>query len=401
MLLRLLARLAPPDLPGLDVLRLSGMALLAGAGLLVRSLERLMSIHLGYRAEHLAIVTLVRPVTQDSAAAALTRMYERVAPALRALPGVVALTPVDADPFYGPQVFTARWAAQDQSHADALANPLIPWEVAGEEYFRTFDVPLLSGPGLLATDVADEPRVAVVSRAVARRFWPGDDPVGKQLRLVGDTSATPWVTVVGVAGDIRYRMLREATPTVYLPWQQWFFQGVVAIRTNGPLAPLLPALREAVRAADPEASIARAAPMDALVAQQRALSRGSTLLLSAFGLSALVLAAIALFGVMAAAVRERTHELGVRAALGATPARLRAEVLREAGTITAGRAAIGLAGALAASRWLRELLYEVSPTDPLALAGAAVLLFAVALAAAWVPAWRATHAHPMRALSAE
>jgi putative ABC transport system permease protein len=462
-LLLMLPRLAPPDLPRLDVLRLSPLPLLAAtlatlvalllaglvptltaarrelaaplrldarggrsgrsrrrwrewlvssqvalalvllacSALLARSMERLARVPLGYRADHLSILTLARPVNFDSVDAQMASLYERAEPLIRAVPGVESITPIAADPFYGPQVFTSRWAPAGESDAEARANPLIPFEVGGPEYFRTFDIPLLRGRGFLATDGPDAPPVVIVSRAVAERFWPGQDPVGKQLRLVGDTSAGAWHTVVGEAGDIRYRAIRQATPTVYAPWHQLFFQGVIAIRTTTTLDAVLPGLRQAVRAAVPGGTIARADAMDDLLAGQLALPRLSALLVSGFGLTALLLVAVGLYGVMAAAVRERTHELGIRAALGATPARLRRDVLGRAGVITAAGGATGLVTALATTRFLRALLYGVGPTDPAALLAACGLLLTVALLAAYVPAWRATRADPARALRAE
>ncbi len=377
------------------------LVMLTGAGLLVRSLDRLTRVPLGYRPEHLSILTIAKPIPPDSAMSEFIALYDRVAPRIVAIPGVVSMTPVTADPFYGAHVFTGRWTAEGESDATARANPLVPFEVGGPDYFRTFDIPLLRGRGFLETDVAGAPPVVIVSRAVAERFWPGEDPVGKQVRFVGDTSADAWHTVVGEAADIRFRSVREATPTMYMPWRQTFFQGVVALRTKGPLATVLPALRRAVQGADPEATIARARTMDGLLDEQLALPRVSTLILSAFGGAALLLAGIGLYGTMASAVRERTHELGIRAALGATPARLLGGVLAQAAAIAGAGAAIGVAGAVAATRFLRALLFEVRPTDPAALLGACALLLAVAILAAYVPAWRATRADPSRALRAE
>ncbi len=378
------------------------LVMLAGAGLLVRSLDRLGRIPLGYRPEQLSIVTLARPVAADSDRQKLVTLYERIAPALRALPGVHSITPVAAGPFYGPQVFTALVAPAEQAEADARRNPLVGWEVGGAEYFRTFDIPLLRGRGFEPTNVPGAPPVVVVSRSVAAMFWPGADPVGKRLRFVGDTSGAPLLTVIGEAADIRYKALRSATPMIFLPWRQMmFFQGYVAIRTTAAVGGVLPALRGIVHDADPEARLAGVETMDGLVGRQLALPRLSTLLLSAFGLAALLLAAIGLYGVMATSVREQTAELGIRAALGASPAQLRTGVLEHAGTIAATGAAVGIAAALAVTGFLRSLLFEVRPTDPAALAGAAALLLAVALLAAGVPAWRATRADPMRALKAE
>ncbi|HET7584984.1 MAG TPA: ADOP family duplicated permease [Gemmatimonadaceae bacterium] len=377
------------------------LVMLAGAGLVVKSLDRLLHVPLGYTPSHLAILTITRPVVGDSGEQQMRAMYELAAPRFRALRAVEAVTPVDAEPFYGPQVFVARWAAEGQPDALAEASPFIPWEVAGTEYFRTFRIPLIRGRGFEKTDVDGAPRVVVVAHAVAERYWPGENPIGKRLRLVGDTSASPWMTVVGEAGDIRYRTVREATPSIYVPWRQWFFQGIIAVRTTVPLESALPDLRRALRDVDPQARIARAQPMDALIDNQLALPRLSTLLLSALGGAALVLAAIGLYGVMAAAVREEAHDIGIRSALGATPGRLRAEVLQRAAIIVAAGGAAGIADALIASRFLRALLYQVRPTDPLALLGACGALIVVALVAAYVPAWRATRVDPMRVLRSE
>jgi len=216
----------------------------------------------------------------------------------------------------------------------------------------------------------------------------------------GDTAA--WRTVVGVAGDIRFRSLRDATPTMYLPWRQLDFTAyLLAVRTNSGLGALLPAMRRVLRDIDPEASIARVMSMDDLLAGQRALPRLSTLLLAGFGLTALLLAAIGLFGIMASSVRERTREIGVRAALGATPERLRREVLGQAMVVSGLGALAGLAGAFATSRLLASLLFEVSPTDPIAQLGACGLLVAVAMLAALVPAQRATRVDPAQTMRAE
>jgi putative ABC transport system permease protein len=377
------------------------LILVAGAGLLVRSLERLANVPLGYRPAHVSILTLARPVKPDSSQEQFATLYDRVAPEVRAITGITAVTPIVTTPFYGASVFTGRWTAAGETESAANANPTIPFEVGGEDYFRTFDIPLLRGRGFLDTDRATTTPVVVVSRAVAQRFWPGQNPVGKQLKLVGDASANAWHIVVGEAGDIRYRDLRQPVPTIYAPWRQLFFQGVIAIRSTTPLSLLLPPLRRAVHAADPEATIARAETMDGLIDAQLALPRLSTLLLSTFGLAALLLAAVGLYCTMAATVKERTRELGIRAALGATPGRLRANVLSQAAMIAGTGGIAGLLGAFAVSRFLRSQLFDVSPTDPVALIGACVALFGVSLLAAYLPAWRATRVDPAGALRGE
>jgi predicted permease len=374
--------------------------MLAAAALLARSLDRLTDVPLGYEPEHLSFLQLAKPIDVDTEgfSAPMGEMYRRVEREIRGVPGVESLTPVNIFPFFGTQSFNARWLLRGQSDADVSSNPLFPVEVGGFEYFRTFDIPILRGRGFLDTDTENAPPVAVVSRAAAEAFWPGEDPIGKQI---GWNSALPWVTVVGEAGDIRYRVLREPTPTVYLPWRQVRFQGYVAIRTTSPLNTILPELREAVRTADPEAQIALAETMDSSLDAQLALPRLSAFLLSAFGVTALLLAALGIFGATAAAVREDNHELGIRAALGASPETLRRMVLlRAAGTAAMG-GAVGVGGALVATRLLRSLLFEIPPTDPVSHFGALALLLIASLVAAYLPASWATRVDPARALRAE
>jgi putative ABC transport system permease protein len=374
------------------------LVMLASAGLLVHSLEKLQSINLGYRSSQVFLISPVLPITEQNAEAKSMAFLEEAAPRLRAVPGVIAITPILIAPFFGPQVWAAAW--ETESRTDPEQWPRIGIEIGGSEYFRTFDIPIFRGRGFLDADRENAARVAVVSEGAARLLWPGEDPIGKRLRISGDTARQSWRTVVGVAGDIRYRNLREATPSVYLPWRQYTWN-LLAIRTQGELNALLPTLRRMVEEVDPEASIGRIQSLDDLLDQQFSLPRFSALLLSGFGLVALLLAAIGLYGVMASAVDGRTHELGVRLALGATPQQLLGAVLREAILLTGTGALVGLAGALAATRVLSSLLYDVSPTDPTTLIGVAALLLIVAIMAAYLPARRATRIDPSRALRSE
>jgi predicted permease len=372
--------------------------LLAGAGLLARSLQRLDQIQLGYTPEHLSLFTLATPAA-DSTQEQLYGMFEDLAPRLRAIPGVTAVTPILLVPFHGTDMFLLKPTIEGQTPAEAAANPFIPWEDGGPDYFRTFGIPLLRGRGFLETDRADAPKVVVVSQSVAERLWPGEDPIGKRIRTQSDT--LEWRTVVGVAGDIRFRSLRRANPTIYVPWQQIGWQGEFAARTTGDLASVLPAMRRAVRDVDPRLSIWQAQTMDELLGVPLAQPRMSTLILSSFGLVALLLAAIGLYGVMASAVREQTREIGVRMALGATPEQLRRHVLGDALIVIVVGASVGMGGALLGGRLLTSLLYQVSPSDPVALAGVSVLLVLVGLTSAYLPARRATRVDPAQVLRAE
>jgi putative ABC transport system permease protein len=210
-----------------------------------------------------------------------------------------------------------------------------------------------------------------------------------------------WRTVIGVAKDTHLRTVRDASPIVYLPYLQGYWQGSIAIRTDVPLTALLPALRRAGHEADPQTELFNPQTMDQLLAAPLSQPRLGALLMSSFGLVALLLAAIGLYGVMAAIVRDQTREIGIRIALGATGSRVRADVLRRAAIVTGSGVIAGLAVALATSRVLNSLLFQVSPTDPLALGGACAALVIVGALAAYVPARRATRIDPVQALRAD
>jgi predicted permease len=383
------------------------LVMLAGAGLLGRSLERLQNIALGYNPDRLSLLTVSFPPSEYNDAAGkfsqvrANALGERVLQSWRAVPGVIAVTPALIPPFFGSSVFVGRLDLEGQTPDEMTANPMVPVEVGGTDYFSAFGIPIRSGRAF--TDVDDErgPPVAIVSEALARRVWPNENPIGKRIHYWNADSTKWWRTIVGVAGDIRWRSLRESTPSVYLPWRQAYWQGTFAVRTSGDLSTLLAALRRATREVSPVITLWQAKPMDQWLDGPLAQPRLSALLLGGFALVSLLLAAIGLYGVMASTVRGSTRELGVRAALGASPERLRRGVLAHALTLAGIGAAVGLVVALLAGRLLSALLFEVSPTDPLALFGAAGLLLAVAVIAAYVPARRATKINPVEALRAD
>jgi putative ABC transport system permease protein len=267
--------------------------------------------------------------------------------------------------------------------------------VVGAGYFRSLGIPVLRGRGFADADREGSTRVALVSEQVARRFWPGQDPIGKQIGFDPPTSAG-WWTVVGLVPETRYRALREPAPTVYLPYRQFgdvvTMITTVAVRTTGDPSTATPSIRRVVRSTDTDVVVTSAAPLHALVAGELAEPRLSAVLAGVFGAGALVLASLGLYAVLAFVVRQRTRELAIRHALGATPLRLRALVLRQALVLAGTGAVWGLLVALAGARLLRSLLFGVSPTDPLTLATVTATLILVALAAAYLPARRATRA---------
>jgi putative ABC transport system permease protein len=382
------------------------LVMLAGAGLLGRSLERLQGIALGYNPDRLSLLSYSFPPSAylDSAGqfsqAMVNALGDRLLPALRAVPGITTVTPVVIPPFFGASVFISRLDVEGQTREEMKSNTFVPMEAGGADYFRTFGIPIGRGRAFTDADRENAPMVAIVSEATARRLWPDDDPIGKHIYFWGPDSTT-WRTVVGVAGDIRYRSLREATPSVYLPWRQSLWQGNFAVRTSAELATVLPALRRAAREINPDYTLWDAQSMNDLLAGPLMQPRVSALLLGAFALVSMLLAAIGLYGVMASSVRAGMRELGVRSALGASPERLRRGVLAQAFAVTGAGVVVGLAVALAASRLLTTLLYEVSPADPIVMVGSAALLLVVALVAAYVPARFATRIDPVQALRAD
>jgi predicted permease len=376
------------------------VVMLAAAGLLSRSLARLETLPLGYRAERLAILSVSWNGARDSTREQIFAWGERAVARLGAIPGVSAVSPILIPPFMGPNVFRSRFLPAGAAAASGDTASYFPLEIGNHELFRALGLPVLRGRGFLPSDREGAPQVAVLSESAARRLWPGEDALGKRMRLPQDTSGE-WVTVVGIVPDTRYRALREATPTVYSPWRQSFWQGTFAVRSSRDLASLVPAMRRALRDVDPQLALWDARTMDEMLDAPLAQPRLGAWLVSAFSATALLLAAVGLYGVVAGVVRERTREIGVRLTLGATPARVWRDVVRGALAIVGVGAAVGLAGALAGSRLVAALLFEVSPTDPLTLAAVCLLLLGVALVAAYLPARRASRVDPARALRAD
>ena len=382
------------------------LIMLVGAGLLARSLARLQSIDLGYNPDHLTLIDVsfspneFKKGTTQIDQKKLNLLGVQLTSLWRAVPGVVGVSPTVVPPFLGSGIFTGPMFREGDTDAQKKAAAMIPATIGGSDYFRVLGIPILRGRGFTEADRDGAPEVAVISEAIAKQYWANEDPIGKRIQYwSADTAA--WRTVVGIAGDIHWRSLREASPTIYIPWQQSFWQGAFAIRTSGELGAVLPALRRVTHDANPVLSVWEALPMNDLLAGPLAQPRLGALLLSGFGLVSMLLAAIGLYGVMASVVGASTRELGVRAALGASPARLRRGVIGEALGIAAIGAAAGLFVALSGTRLLTTLLFEVSPTDPLSIAGATIVLLTVAVVAAYVPARRATQIDPVEALRAD
>jgi predicted permease len=262
---------------------------------------------------------------------------------------------------------------------------------------------MLNGRSFSAQDDTNGLPAVIVSASIAKRSWPGQDPVGKRLHLGGPQAKNPWMTVIGVVDDMRNRRLEEdPKPTIYRPLKQNSnLAGSLVLKTHNDPDSLRVALASEVRAVDPDLPTYGVRPMQELIATATASRRFSTQLLTAFAVLALVLAAVGIYGVMAFVVGQRTREMGIRVALGAHPREVVTLVLREALVLAVAGVAAGAAGAVIISRYLSGMLFEVRATDPATYAGIAVLLTITAAVAAWRPARRAAAVDPILALRAD
>ena len=280
------------------------LVVVAGAGLLVRSLARLSSLDMGYATQHLTMLNVSFPWQQmsvdcqpkqglhtaaDSAVwgrcseAANYSAHERVIANLRDIPGVLAVSVEAVPPFLGSNVWMGRYAAQEQSEAESKANPWFAVDAVGPDFFRALGVPMVAGRPFSDADREDAPRVVVISETVARHLWPNQSAIGKQLRQAENHDADSMMTVVGVAADFHYRLHRESTPTIFRPYRQMAAQGYFLVRGRG-ASVATGVLRRGVESAGGGAAFVRAQSMDELIAPQLATPRFDALLLSMFAL---------------------------------------------------------------------------------------------------------------------
>jgi len=375
---------------------------LSAAGLLGRSLIRLERAELAFDPSHLLIGQLaVRSDLYDDPAKQ-TRLLETLLPELTALPGVGAASPLVAVPFSGSRGWDGRFAAEGQSEAQAAANPLLNMELVTPDYFATLGVPILRGRAFTPADREGAPEVIVLSQSATRHYWPDADPIGQ--RLMAGAELEHVLTVVGVVPDTRYRSLREARPSVYFPLAQSFFPFApmtLAIRTVGSPDGVVPTIRRTIAEAAPGVALESAAPFETYLAEPLAQPRLTTMLLTLFAGAAVTLAAVGLFAIMMTMVRQRTRELGIRMALGATGQAVSWMVMRRGLRIASVGLGAGLLGSLATHRLMASILFGVSPTDGLTLAIVAGGLLLLAGLAGVIPARSSARVDPVVALRAD
>ena len=368
------------------------LVLLVGAGLLLRSFVTLLETDLGFRPGG-AAAWRIETGRKYSSFQDRIALYDRLVHGVRSLPGVEAVGLTDALPLGRNR----SWAVvpKGQTFRDDEVPTAFP-RLVDSGYLKTMGIPVLAGRDLSASDTAEREPVMVVNRAMASRLWPGRDPLG-QIVLLGRSE---W-RVVGVAGDVRHSSLEEeAGMEMYLPITQnrgWGSLELV-IRAKTPPERLATSVRAAVRAIDPTVPASDLRTLDQIVGRAMSPRRFILFLIGAFACAALVLASLGIYGVVSYSVSQRSQEIGIRMALGASPAGVRARVVGRTLALAAAGIAAGRAGALALSRLLTSLLYGVSPFDPLTFAVTVVVLLALAVLAGYFPARRASLVDPIAAL---
>ena len=385
------------------------LMLSVGAGLLTRSFVRLSATHPGFQADHVVTASVRLPAGRYTTGPDIKAFYQSAVDAARTIPGVIAAATTTDRPL---QVLERRVFTPD---ATAVGIPTMNRSIAATwttgSYFEALGIPLKRGRIFTDADGRTGGRVVIISEMLARRLWPDRDPIGRQIKWGIDQSTAPWMTVVGVVGDVNQSALgTEPIAQTYEPiYQQPDFPRLISfyrtvhliVRSSADPAAMLSSLRAAVRRLDPELPLADAASVPTVVADSVKPQRFSTTVVGTFAVVALALAGIGIYGVLAHAVGQQTHEIGVRMALGASRSSVLWVVLRRALILMAAGGAIGTAGALGVTRVMTGLLYEVRPTDAVTFAGSAVLLAVLAVTAGIVPAWRATRVDPLKALRTE
>jgi len=373
------------------------LVLLVGAGLLLVSFRRVLDVAPGFDPQHIVVAQVVR----SASVVQTLRFYDTLLERARALPNVEAAALATPLPFVdvGGRTGFRIEGRTTQSPIPVRARP----RLVSADYFSTLRIPLIRGRVFSDRDSESAPNVVIINAAAAKRYWPDEDPLGRRIDV--SFAAQPrWMEIVGIVGDIKHAGLElDTDPEAYMPVRQPPFGGMaqrlnLVIRTPASISTIAPLVRSAVNDIDRNQPVGAISAMEDLIAASVAPRRLNLGLVIAFAVIALVLTAAGLYGVMSYLVAQRTREIGVRMALGATRSSVLQLVLRQAGVMTGAGIAIGLVGALAATRFLATLLFGVTTRDPFVYVSVAALLGVVALLAAAIPSSRATKVDPITAL---
>jgi putative ABC transport system permease protein len=377
------------------------VVLATGAGLLVRSFWRLLQTDPGFRTEQLVSASIAPPTFRYSDDVSQREFYKALLLRLETIPGVRMSAITTRLPFGGNSYGSVF-------KIDGRPNPAQTGDwpfadigaVVSSEYFRTLSVPLLRGRAFTEADREGALPVVVINESLAHHYWPDQDPIGKRIQQPGDTT---WATIVGIVADVKHEKLSEGTKgAIFWPLLQHHVDHPsIVVRTDASPDAVAASLRGAVADVDADTPVSDIRTMDQLISSSLSQPRTAMTLLAAFGMLALVLGAVGIYGVIAYAVSQRTHEIGVRIALGARPGDMIRMVIEQGGILAFIGIVVGLVGAFALTRLLAALLYGVSPLDPATFITAPIVLMCVALLATSLPARRAARVDPVVALREE
>ena len=370
------------------------------AGLLLKSFVRLTAVDLGFNERNLAIMSVLLPRSNYPTAERRIAFHSALVEQLSALPGVHSASPAQTGPFTGGGL-AAPLFFEGQTVDDAKTNPWASFEGVLPSFFETLGIPIIRGRAFDVSDRKGGQPVAIVSESIAQRYWPGQDPIGKQLRF--ESKDTEWITVVGVAGNTRYRDITTLELSVYFPAPQFFYFDpfTVAVRTSSDPGELISSIRRRITEEEPHATIVAPTTMETVVSGSLSRRRTALVVAGMFAVLAVLLAVVGVYGVVNYEVGSRVRELAVRSALGAEPRRLLAAVFGRTALLGAIGCATGTALALATTRGLEALLYEVRPLDSWTFAAAGAALLVLTLGAASLPARRAARVDPAAVLRME
>jgi putative ABC transport system permease protein len=374
--------------------------LLVSAGLLLKSLIRLQHVDPGFRTEQVTLISMPLPQSRYPDGKRQAAFYRRMLEAMERRPDIQSAAILFPSPLEGRNA-QGTFTIEGRPALKRVDRPFTAIGSVSGNYFRTLGIPLIEGRTFTERDGDAHPPVAIANATLARRYFAGQDPIGRRVRF--GEEGDDWITIVGVVGDSRNVGLKDPpTPLLYFPYESFplAFMGIV-VRSPAGTGVVASVARTEAKHIDPDMGIDRIVPLSEVLHESVAEPRFRTLLLAAFALIALMLAAVGIFGLMSFSVAQRTREIGIRVALGATARQVILPVVGEGLWLSVTGVALGAVGSFGVSRLLRTFLYEVRPTDVFTYAAVGVLLLGVALVATYIPSRRAARVDPIVALRTE
>ncbi|MGA9585944.1 MAG: ABC transporter permease [Terracidiphilus sp.] len=373
--------------------------LVVGAGLFLRTLWKLNAVDVGFQTDHLVLFEISPPARRYPGPKDV-RLHQQLEERMAALPGVEHAAP-GSIPYISQSMSNADFYVEGETF-DPKIRRAEDENTVGVDFFPTLGVPIIAGRGFGPEDTSTSPKVGIINQSLARKRFPNANPIGRRFKADSDTSE--WIQIVGICADTRYSDLRDnPPPQFFLPYIQQPEAGTLTyqVRTDMQASALFPELRTVVQSVDRDLPIIDFRTQRDQINATMQMERAFAALTAGFGVLALALACVGIYGIMAYSVAQRTNEIGIRLALGAQPGQVRSMILRESTWLTAAGIVVGVGAALVVTRLVKSMLYGVRPNDPVTLAVGIGLLLAIALAATWIPARRAAGVQPMEALRHE